>query len=274
MLTQAEIATFLGIRETSVHLYVAEMRASGCLESEHLRDDGVQRFRLSSQGLQLLARRHHLQVRSLAFRQQSTEAAPVYLQKGLEKLRRSAPLTRGIYAFFARLAQEAATRGHRLLWWETGYAREQAYYSLARAAWRFEKPHGIGEYQAGTRRVRFWLEWHGDWSASGNRLRALSTVLVHYATYIRSREWSREGHVLPILLLVCPDGREHQIQDLARSQIGTLRPTPIVLSTTREQLDARGPLAPIWMPVLLPAGIPGSNRQAFYEIRVEGDTDA
>lgn len=276
LLTRDEIAVFLGLQEASVRQYCAEMRSSGCLEAEHLPGEFAWRFRLSSQGLQLLARRHHLQLRKLAFREEeSAGRAAGYRQQGLDKLRRTATLTRGVYAFLARLTREARARGHQLLWWETGYAREQAYYSRARAAWRWEKSHGIGEYQAGTRRVRFWLEWHGDWEAGANRLHALATLFAGYATYIQAREWSREGHVLPILLLVCPDGaRERQIQHLARTQLGSLRPKPIVLSTTREDLDTQGPLSPVWLPVLLPHGEPGSTRQAFYELCAEEESNA
>ena len=271
LLNLAEIAAFLGLGERSVQQYVAEIHASGCLETETLPEDSTRRFRLSSQGLQLVARRHHLPLRTIAERSAlSEERAPVYRQKGLDKLRRTATLTRGVYAFFAQLARDAARHGHQLLWWETAYAREQSYYALARAAWRWEKPHGMGEYQAGARRVRFWLEWHGDWGASSNRLRALSVILAGYASYIRSLEWRREGHVLPVLLLVCPDGaRERQIQDLAREHLGQLHPRPIVLSTTLESLQAAGPLAPIWESVVLPLGEPGRSRQVLSEIRAE-----
>lgn len=271
LLKPAEIAAFLGIRETSVHQYLAEMHAFHCLEVECLPEETVRRFRLSSQGLHLLAQRHHLQFRNIAIRQEGRGGEESFFrQRGLDKLRRNALLTCGVYAFFAQLAQEAARHGHQLLWWETAYAREQSYYSLARAAWRWEKPHGIGEYQAGARRVRFWLEWHGNWGGGAHQLRTLAVVFAGYASYIRSREWSREGHVLPVLLLVCPDGaRERHIQDLAREHLGQLHPRPVVLSTTLDHLQTSGPLAPIWRSVLLPTGEPGGNRQVLYEIHAE-----
>lgn len=275
-LTPTEIAAFLGLHDTSVQQYIAEMQAFACLAEERLREEEpTRRLRLSSQGMRLLALRHHLQFRTIAVRQHGPgEAKSSYRQKGLDMLRRNATLTCGVYAFFAQLAREAPQHGHHLLWWETASAREQSYYSLARAAWRWEKPHGMGEYQAGSRRVRFWLEWHAGWNPGSNRLHALAEHLAGYASYIRAREWSREGHVLPLLLLVCPDGaRERQIQHLVREQLGELRPRPIVLSTTRDHLSAAGPLAPIWKSVLLPLGEPEDDRQVFYGLHAQEESE-
>ena len=70
--------------------------------------------------------------------------------------------TAGIYGFFATLSEAASQerlqgREHLLLWWETGPSCERRYHDHEH--WHNFRPDAMGEYQAGERRVRFWLEW-------------------------------------------------------------------------------------------------------------------
>ncbi len=267
-LSQTNLAAFLRIQSSSVRQYLSEMRSYNCLDTEPLPGDPAERWRLSSQGLRLVALRHHIPLQRIATLQEKQDSdVPLYCQKGLERHRRNAVLTAAVYTFFTQLLLgTVAEAKHQLLWWETTYAREQSYYVLSSPAWKLEKPHGIGEYQAGSQTVRFWLEWCGDW----NITQKSPKTLVGYASYIRSKEWKREGHVLPILLLVCPDGeRERSIQQLARAILGTLQPKPIVLSSTVEKVTIDGPLAPIWSLVLSPETEADSTRRFFYDVRIK-----
>ncbi|MBO0784353.1 MAG: hypothetical protein J2P37_36585, partial [Ktedonobacteraceae bacterium] len=271
LLSSAQLGAFLGVQEVSVKQYLFAMRSLCCLETEQLvADPAMPRWRLSSHGLRLLALRHHIPLRTIAVQDKGqAHPYPVYTQKGIDQLRRNATQTIGVYTFFTRLATGAVQHpGHRLLWWETGYAREQAYYVHSLPAWTWEKPHGIGEYQVGAQRVRFWLEWHVHWNA----LQHLRQTLEGYASSIRSTEWRREGYVLPLLLLVCPDGgREWQIQQIIRETLGTLRPLPLVLTTTVEMLNVHDPLAPIWNLVSFTGRDRSTLRRTLYDMRVAED---
>lgn len=245
-LSREQVAAFLQMREVSVRQVLTHLEARGCVAAEDLLGEKTPRFRLASHGLRLLALRHHLPLGRIAAPDvEQVTPFPTFHQKGIPALRRHARLTISVTTFFARLAQAATQHpDHRLLWWETGYAREQLYYRLSRPAWRWKQPHGLGEYQAGTRRVRFWLAWHG---AEDHLLPKWQHDLAGYASYIASREWTREGQVLPLLLVVCPDGaREKQMQQFASTCWERLHPRPLLLSTTRDLLEAAGPLGPIW----------------------------
>ncbi|MBO0783861.1 MAG: hypothetical protein J2P37_34070 [Ktedonobacteraceae bacterium] len=271
LLSSTNLAALLSVQESSVRQYLSEMRSLYCLETEYLAADATTpRWRLSSHGLRLLALRYRLSLRAIATRHEEYEHPyPVYVQKGLEHLRRNAAHTIGVYAFFTRLATDAASPQHRLLWWETGYAREQAYYAFSRPAWTWEKPHGIGEYQIGTQRVRFWFEWQDSW----NSWQYIQSLLTGYATYIRSAEWRREGYVLPVLLLVCPDGvRERHMQQIVRDALGLLHPTPLILTTTVEMFNTCGPLAAIWQLVsFMSKDASTPIRRVFYDMSMEGN---
>ncbi|HEU5377447.1 MAG TPA: hypothetical protein VFV38_18655 [Ktedonobacteraceae bacterium] len=245
-LSQSHLAAFLQMREVSVRHLLVHLRERDCVEAEDLLRDGTPRFRLSSHGLRLLALRHAVPLGSLATPElEYVSPFPISRQKGIQSLRRHASLTVHIATFFAHLAQAGAQDDdQRLRWWETGYAREQQYATLARPAWHWKQPHALGDYQAGDQRVRFWLAWHGDEDHFSQRVQR---DLAGYADFIRSLEWRREGQVLPLLLVVCPDGvRERQMQRLAGALWAALHPRPLLLSTTCELLETAGPLAPIW----------------------------
>jgi DNA-binding MarR family transcriptional regulator len=268
LLTQEQMAALLSMQESSLRQYLGELRPFQCLETERFSGETQARWRLSPRGLHLLALRHHIQLRKLAEVTSALRGEPPHLeQKGVAVLRQHATLTAGIYAFFARLAADSTRHiGHQFLWWETAYAREHSYYALSRQAWRQEKPHGMGEYRAGSQRVRFWLEWHGGrWPGKEH----LSHIFASYAAFIHSHEWRREGQVLPALLLVAPDGmRERHMQQIASDLLLTLRPAPLVLTTTIERCDEHGPLAAIWDLALSPIQEESQSRRPFYDLRI------
>ncbi len=121
----------------------------------------------------------------------------------------------------------------------------------------------MGEYLAGERHVRFWLE--RDRATMGTR--DLIAKFRTYAQYVTSREWFRERAVLPLLLVVAPgQGQEMRI---ARVVTAVLANTPglVIRTTTIIRLADRGPLAAIWYQVL-----PNSQtvetmmRRQFYDM--------
>lgn len=266
LLSSAEMAHFLSMQEGTVEQYLATLKPFACLETEHLHGDPRRRWRLSSQGLRLLALRYHMSPLHFASSQETAEEkAPLYIQRGLDKLRREAKRTIGVYTFFSRLARDSVYAQHRLLWWETAYAPEQSFYRLSQPAWNLFSPDATGEYLVGERHVRFWLEWQGNWEKE-QRVR---DSLRRYASYIQTSEWRREGHVLPVLLLVCPDAvREKQVQQLAREVLGHVQRL-MVFSTTAESVNALGPLAPVWDVVSSIHRNRSAPRRTFYDLRAE-----
>ncbi len=265
-----EIAAFLSLHPRSVERYLRDLRRLGCVEQEWLpvnAHDGLeQRLRVSARGLRLVAACHHLTLRSLADSLVDRHHEHIeVVQRGLAELRGAPQHTAGVYGFFAELACAARdTPGHRLLWWERGHAREQYY--VAAASWRHHRPDGIAEYQAGEQRVRFWLEWHRDTPA-----RDLEETYDAYQRAIASREWTREGMVLPVILIVTPDGgHEERVWRIVTQMLGTLSPRVVVQTTTSTRLAAHGPLAAIWYP-LLPHALAGNAdhpRRRFYELHM------
>src|SRR5215471_10929662 len=114
-------------------------------------------------------------------------------------IRYIAELTADIYGFFASLSQAASRerlqgRQHHLLWWETGSICERRYPDHDH--WHNLRPDAMGEYQAGERPVRFWLEW--DRTTIGTR--DLVAKFQTYAQYVTSHAWFKEQHFMPYLL--------------------------------------------------------------------------
>jgi hypothetical protein len=169
--------------------------------------------------------------------------------------------TAGVYRFVASLhcaasAARAGGQAQRVVWWETGQACARQYRDVD--GWHALRPDAAGEYVAGTRRLRFWLEW--DRGTMG--CRDLATKFAAYAHYVRSREWRADGNLpLPLLLIVTADavGETRVTQALDES---VPRSTSLAIriagaSAVREH----GPLAAIWRAWPLSA-VPGafSNR--------------
>ena len=162
-----------------------------------------------------------------------------------------------VYRFFTLLLQDLDTRAHvdgelreRLLWWETGIACVRRYRCMGR--WGTLRPDAAGEYQAGGRRVRFWLEW--DTGSMG--LERLREKLERYATYAQTTTWRLEdAHSLPVLLIVTPDMAQEErvarLVDELRERARLRWPGPLLIrTTTATRVACDGPLAPIWLPLL------------------------
>jgi DNA-binding MarR family transcriptional regulator len=231
LLSLANLETLLAFPEGSVPQLLATAQESGCLADELLPGEQEPRYSLTLQGQRLLVLRHHLLSASATFKAGPESVDLAWLQERANALRLRAGLALAVYAFFTRLVQQAAQRsGQRLLWWELGDA------CVFSSAGSRLLPHGMGEYQA-HRRLRFWLDWQEGWS----HVSSLQQTLTGYATTLRAPQW-REGKP-QFLLIVCPDSiREHQLWRLLSSFSPGLR----VCATTRELLQACGPLAPIW----------------------------
>lgn len=163
--------------------------------------------------------------------------------------------TAGIYSFFARLHLAARSLGHEVLWWETGSRCERRYRD--HESWHNLRPDATMEYMAGGQRLRAWLEW----DEGTMKRRNLEPKLEAYATYVRTREWSREGlRVLPVLLIVAPNReQETRVADMARNSLVNTGLTACV--TTAGRITDMGVLAPIWAQVVPQAGTPIVRRR-------------
>ncbi len=241
-----EMAALLEREVSSIERYLRVLQRSGCIVS--MVTDGGQRWRLSEQGLRLIAATQHLSTQSIATLQESNGGASL-VQRGVEVLLRHLEHTAGIYGFFASLSQAASKerlqgREHRLLWWETGAACERRYRDHDH--WHNLRPDAFAEYQAGEQRIRFWLEW--DRATMGTR--DLGAKLSTYAQYVASREWFREKATLPFLLIVTPE-RDQEMR-FARVAATVLTNTHgfVIHTTTLRRVIEEGSLTPIWYQLL------------------------
>ncbi|SRR6266566_7482869 len=124
------------------------------------------------------------------------------------------------------LQEQIQGRGYRLLWWETGAACERRYRDHDH--WHNLRPDALAEYQAGERRVRFWLEWDCGTMDS----RDLADKCRTYAQYVTSSEWFKQEATLPLLLVVTPEpGQEKRIGRVATATL-TDRRGLIIRTTT------------------------------------------
>jgi predicted transcriptional regulator len=241
-----EMAALLEREVSSIERYLRVLQRSGCLGSMAI--DGGQRWRLSEQGLRLIAATQHLSIQSIATQQENYDGAS-FVQRGVEVLAHHLEHTAGIYEFFASLSQAAGEERlqgheHRLLWWETGSACERRYRDHDH--WHNLRPDAFAEYQAGKQHVRFWLEW--DRATMGTR--DLEAKLRTYEQYVASREWFKQEVGLPLLLVVTPDpGQEMRF---GRVATGTLTNGCglIIRTTTLTRMRDQRLLGPIWAQVL------------------------
>lgn len=242
LLSVYEIAALLGRAANSIERYLGLLRSQGCIEP--LVSEVGQRWRLSDRGLRLLAATQYVSIHSIAIVEERTGEASL-VQRGIDVLLRHLEHTAGIYGFFASLSLAASQerlqgREHHLLWWETGPSCERRYPDHER--WHNFRPDAMGEYQAGERYVRFWLEW--DRATMGTR--DLFAKFKTYTQYTTSHEWFKEQHVMPHLLVVVPC--KEQEMRIARIVEDVRMNTPglVILTTTATRLADVGPLAEIW----------------------------
>jgi hypothetical protein len=231
LVSQENLMVFLAIQRGSVQRLLTAVQASGCLASEVLPGERKPRYSLSTQGLRLLALRHHWLPAGVICTEGAEFAELAVLQERVDALRSHPASTSAVYAFFTRLIQQAAhCPDHRLLWWELGE-------TISSGGCR--QPHAMGEYQARGQRVPFWLDWLEAWSHEAS----VQQSLTGYAALLHTLAW--RGEEQPLLLAVCPDeARERQVQHGAHQSVPSAWRR--VWTTTRDRLQAQGPLAPIW----------------------------
>src|SRR5258706_7225891 len=154
--------------------------------------------------------------------------------------------TVGIYGFFARLAQAAGQEPEQeLCWWETGAVCERRY--RVGEQWYNLRPDALAEYRTRSKQIRFWLEWDRG-TMNG---RDLAIKFTSYAHYIASREWAREGSLLPLLFCVAPDiAQERRMQRIAQARL-THAHGLVLWTTTEVLLHEQGPHSPIWLQGML-----------------------
>ena len=110
-------------------------------------------------------------------------------------------------------------------------------------------------------------------------VRDLAVKFASYAFYIASREWAREGSMLPVLVCVAPEiAQEKRLAHVVRARSAQADGF-VVWTTTEVLLNTYGPLAPIWLrtiPTLSQVEQPGiGQRQILFAVdlqhKPEGD---
>jgi DNA-binding MarR family transcriptional regulator len=234
LLSTEEIAAFSStLTPTTASRALSTLHTLGGIEREQTRCGG--RWRLTSQGLRWLAGSLNVAVQHVAL-----GTGDALMQRGLPLLKRTIQHTAGIYRFLADLHRAAWQHGHQVVWWETGSWCERRYH--AQGVWHNLRPDAAFEYRVEERRTRVWLEWDEGTMTGG----ALGAKLLSYAQYLHSREWMREQHALPVLLIVVPEpGQEHRIRRHgAQLPAYGLR----LLTTTVTRLAEQEPTAAVWLP--------------------------
>ena len=187
LLSDEELAAFLGIQRRTVRCSLYELHQLGCLEP--IPTEAGKRWHLCGCGLRLMAAANHLHIRNVAVMSgdgRGTETSET-MQRGEAWLLQRIQHTAGIYSFFANLIQAARPEpGQALCWWETGPVCERRY--RLNEQWYNLKPDALAEYRVGQQRTRFWLEW----DRGTMNVRDLAIKFTSYAQYIASREWARE----------------------------------------------------------------------------------
>ena len=212
LLSDAELAVFLGLELRSVRGSLYDLHVLGCLEP--LATEADKRWRLCECGLRLLAAANHLRVRSLA-REGETEGSPLR-QRGEACLLHGIRHTTGVYGFFAALVQASHHQlDQEVCWWETGVVSERRY--RVGEQWYNLRPDALAGYRkGGEQEVRFWLEWdRGTMNA-----RDLAIKFASYAHYLASRKWVREFPYVPRLFCVVPEiAQERRVHRVARMEL-------------------------------------------------------
>jgi DNA-binding MarR family transcriptional regulator len=247
LLHSREMVALLDLEVSSIVRYLGALSRRGCVVP--IETSRGQRWRLSERGLRFISAMHHVHIRRIAICEESDKGTTL-VQQGLDMLLRYLEHTVGIYGFFASLAQAALKEraqghDHRLLWWETGAVCEQRYRDHDR--WHNLRPDAFAEYQAGERRVRFWLEWDRGTMSS----RDLAIKCRTYEQYLDSREWFKQEATLPFLLVVTPDPGQERRLGLVVTATLTDSCRLIIRSTTLTRVHEQGLLGPIWDQILL-----------------------
>jgi hypothetical protein len=264
LLSDEELAAFLGIQRRSVRCSLYELHQLGCLEP--IVTAVGKRWHCCARGLRLLAAAHHRHISNSADRsdEKTDGGASSMMQRGEAWLLQHIQHTAGLYSFFASLTQAARREpGQELCWWETGAVCERRY--RVGEQWYNLRPDALAEYRVGRQQMRLWLEWDRG-TMNG---RDLLIKFASYAHYVASREWARAYTRLPGLFCVAPEiAQERRMQRVAQTRL-TSTPELMVWTTTAVLLNTYGPLASIWLhglPQRSQAACPdGALRQALSE---------
>jgi predicted transcriptional regulator len=242
LLSDEELAAFLGIQRRSVRCSLYELHQLGCLEP--IPTLSGKRWHLCERGLRLMATANHMHVRNIAALSddETGNETSTVVQRGEAWLLQHIKHTAGIYSFFASLTKAARLEpGQELCWWETGAMCERRY--RVGEQWYNLRPDALAEYRMGQQRTPFWLEW----DRGTMNVRDLAIKFTSYASYIASREWARECSMLPVLVCVAPDiAQERRMQRVAHARLKSTSGL-VVRTTTSVLLDEQGPMAPIWL---------------------------
>jgi Replication-relaxation len=242
LLSDEELAAFLGLQRKSVRCSLYELHQLSCLEP--ILTEVGKRWHLRGSGLRLIAATNRMHIRNIAVWSDDgggTETAAM-IQRGEAWLLQHIQHTARIYGFFACLAQAARQEpGQALCWWETGAMCERRY--RVHEQWYNLRPDALVEYREGSQQMRFWLEW----DRGTMNVRDLAIKFTSYTQYVASREWAREGSMLPVLVCIAPDiAQERRMQRVAQARL-TSTPGFVVWTNTQVLLNKQGPLAPIWL---------------------------
>jgi predicted transcriptional regulator len=242
LLSDEELAAFLGIQRRSVRCSLYELHQLGCLEP--VVTSAKKRWHLCERGLRLIAAANHMHIRNIAvvLDDETDRGMSTMIQRGEAWLLQHIQHTAGIYGFFARLTQAARKEPeHALYWWETGVVCERRYRVGER--WYNLRPDALAEYRAGEQQFCFWLEW----DRGTMNVRDLATKFVSNAQYIDSHEWAREWLMLPRLFCIAPDiAQERRVQRVAQARLAHI-PGLVLWTTTEVLFHEQGPLANIWL---------------------------
>jgi hypothetical protein len=244
LLSDEELAGLLGLQRKSARSSLYTLHTLGCLEP--LTTSVGKRWHLCERGLRLVAATNHVHLRNFAIVSdaQAEEEVPHLHQRGEAWLLSHIQHTAGVYGFFATLAQTARKQpGQELCWWETGALCERRY--RVGEQWYNLRPDALAEFRAGSQPFRFWLEW----DRGTMNVRDLAVKFDAYGHFVSCGEWAQERSRLPRLLCIAPDiAQERRMHRVAQARL-TQPPRPGMWTTTEVLLQAKGPIAPIWMQV-------------------------
>ena len=261
LLSDEELAAFLGIQRRSVRCSLYELHQLGCLDS--VLTAALTRWCLCERGLRLVAVANSRHIRNIAEMPDGLAdmEASKLKQRGERWLLQHIRHTAGIYGFFAALALTTRKEaGHELCWWETGAMCERRY--RVGEQWYNLRPDALAEYRIGSQLLRFWLEW----DRGTMNVRDLAIKFTSYAHYIASREWARECSIPLALLCIAPDiAQERRIMRIAQARL-THSPELVLWTTTELLLNEYGPLAGIWLKHISQCGHDGQSHGLIRQI--------
>src|SRR6266566_2378135 len=121
LLSDEDLAVFLGLQRRSARCALYELHQLGCLEPV-VAEIG-KRWHVCERGLRLIAAANHIHIDSIATMpdNETDMERSIITQRGEAWLLQHIQHTAGTYSFFASLAHAAREEaGHELCWWETG----------------------------------------------------------------------------------------------------------------------------------------------------------